>query len=133
MLFRSAHKVAALRGPILVLGASGFVGANLLRLLLEERSDVYGTSFSLPAWRLEGIPQQHVLAVDLLVPQSVQTLMQQVQPGTVFDCVAYGAYSFERDPARIYETNVTFKLRLMELLREMKVYCYIHADRKSVV
>jgi len=39
----------------------------------------------------------------------------------------FGAYSFERDVARIYETNVSFKVRLLELLRATKVHCYIHA------
>jgi len=125
------RKIAALRGPILVLGASGFVGANLMRLLLAERSDVYGTAFTLPAWRLGGLPSKNVLSVDLLVPHSVQTLLQQVAPGTVFDCVAYGAYSFERDLARIFETNITFKARLAEILRAMKVHCYIHAGSSS--
>uniref|UniRef100_Q02BA7 NAD-dependent epimerase/dehydratase n=1 Tax=Solibacter usitatus (strain Ellin6076) TaxID=234267 RepID=Q02BA7_SOLUE len=125
------RKIASLRGPILVLGASGFVGANLLRMLLEERSDVYGTAFALPAWRLEGIPKKNLLSVDLLVPQSADALVRELAPATVFDFVAFGAYSFERDVARIYETNVTFKVRLLELLRETKVHCYIHAGSSS--
>ena len=32
-----------LAGPVLVLGASGFIGANLLRRLLAVRTDVTGT------------------------------------------------------------------------------------------
>jgi len=114
-----------------VLGASGFVGANLLKILLRDRTDVYGTAFALPAWRLDGIPKKNVLSVDLLVPQSVDTLVREVAPATVFDLVAFGAYSFERDVARIYETNVGFKVRLMELLRETKVHSYVHAGSSS--
>ena len=52
--------IRQLQGPILVLGASGFIGANLLRMLLEHREDVYGTATRLPAWRLEGLPRNHV-------------------------------------------------------------------------
>jgi dolichol-phosphate mannosyltransferase len=107
------------------------VGANFLKMLLRERSDVYGTAFGLPAWRLDGLPMKKVLSVDLLVPQSVDTLVRQVEPATVFDFVAYGAYSFERDVARIYETNVSFKVQLLELLRERKVHCYVHAGSSS--
>ena len=33
--------IRALRGPILVTGASGFIGANLFKLIAEVRSDVY--------------------------------------------------------------------------------------------
>lgn len=126
-----SRKISAIRGPILVLGASGFVGANLLKMLLRDRSDAYGTAFSLPAWRLEGIPKKNVLSVDLLVPQSVDTLVRELEPATVFDFVAYGAYSFEQNAARIYETNVNFKVRLLELLRETKVHCYVHAGSSS--
>jgi dolichol-phosphate mannosyltransferase len=100
-------------------------------MLVGERSDVYGTAFSLPAWRLDGIPKKHTLSVDLLVPHSVDTLVRELEPSTVFDFVAFGAYSFERDVARIYETNVSFKVRLLELLRETKVHCYIHAGSSS--
>ena len=35
-----SSNIRQLQGPILVLGASGFIGANLLRTLLEHREDV---------------------------------------------------------------------------------------------
>jgi polyisoprenyl-phosphate glycosyltransferase len=126
-----ARKISLLRGPILVFGASGFIGANLLKLILQIRNDAYGTTFSTPAWRLQEVPAANVITVDLLVPQSTRAVMEQIQPGTVFDCVAYGAYSFERDPARIYDTNITFKVRLMELMFELGTHCYIHAGSSS--
>ena len=56
----SSTSIRQLQGPILVLGASGFIGANLLRMLLEHREDVYGTATRLPAWRLEGLPRAMV-------------------------------------------------------------------------
>ena len=37
-------KIKRLQGPILVLGASGFIGANLLRALLQYREDIFGTA-----------------------------------------------------------------------------------------
>src|SRR6266851_5554134 len=89
--------IRQLQGPILVLGASGFIGANLLRMLLEQREDVYGTATRLPAWRLEGLPQNHVLVTDLLIDSNLDALLETIKPRTIFDCIAYGAYSFETD------------------------------------
>src|SRR3954470_9519697 len=90
-------KIMRLQGTILVIGGSGFIGANLVRLLRARRDDVYATAGRLPAWRLEGVPADRVSAVDLLIESNVDALLDQVRPATVFDCIAFGAYSFETD------------------------------------
>ena len=126
-----ARKISALRGPILILGASGFIGANLLRHILAIRKDVVGTAFAMPAWRLDDVPQENIYYLDLLVAQNLETLLDEVAPSTVFDCVAYGAYSFEQDSHRIYETNIMLKVALLDLLCERGTYCYIHAGSSS--
>src|SRR5437868_4192483 len=102
------HKIKRLQGPVLVLGGSGFIGANLLSMLLKYREDVYGTTSRLPAWRLEGLPTGNVRMADLLVDSNLDTLLNEIKPRTVFNCVAYGAYSFERDSQLIYQTNFNF-------------------------
>src|SRR6185369_10616699 len=96
------EKIKKIQGPILVLGASGFIGANLLRMILKYRSDVYGTVFHTPAWRLADLPPTHVIQTDLLVDANLDSLLNRVGPKTVFNCVAYGAYSFETNSALIY-------------------------------
>lgn len=126
-----ARKVPRLQGPILVLGASGFVGANLLRTLLKYRQDVYGTASRLPAWRLEGLPSENVLVVDLLVDSNRDSLIDRVQPRTVFDCVAYGAYTFETNSELIYRTNFLFVERLLASLAPRHIACYVHAGSSS--
>jgi dolichol-phosphate mannosyltransferase len=120
-----------LHGPVLVLGASGFIGANLLRTLLESRSDVFGTASRDPAWRLSDIDPGRVITVDLLARGNLRSLLDRVQPETVFDCVAYGAYSFEQDVERMYQTNVLFKQELIEELIRRGTHCYIHAGSSS--
>ena len=44
-----SERIRRLQGPILILGASGFVGANLIRSILAVRQDVYGTTTRKPA------------------------------------------------------------------------------------
>ena len=88
----SSANIRQLQGPILVLGASGFIGANLMRMLLRHREDVYGTATQLPAWRLEDLPRDHVLVTDLLIDSNLDAMLQGVKPRSIFDCVAYGAY-----------------------------------------
>src|SRR3954465_4218489 len=91
------EKTRHLQGPILVPGASGFVGANLMRSLFALRQDVYGTTTRKPAWRPEAQPRDRVRMVDLLIDSNLDALLDDVRPRTIFHCVAYGAYSFETE------------------------------------
>ena len=103
-----SEKIRRLQGPILIIGASGFVGANLMRSVFALRQDVYGTTTRKPAWRLEDLPDNHVRTVDLLIDSNLDALLEELRPRTIFDCVAYGAYSFETDSQLIYRTNFQF-------------------------
>ena len=123
-LFNEAgsNNIRQLQGPILILGASGFIGANLLRTLMEDREDVYGTATRLPAWRLEGLPREHVLVTDLLIDSNLDAMLEAVKPRTIFDCIAYGAYSFETDRELIYRTNFNLISRLLCRLNPAEIF-----------
>jgi polyisoprenyl-phosphate glycosyltransferase len=130
-MLETSDWVRALRGPILVLGAGGFVGANLLRRLLKYREDVFGVVRTLPAWRLDGIDRRHILEADLIDLAATRNLVANVRPSTIFDCIAYGAYSFETDQELIYRTNFTALVQLMELLADTGFSAFVHAGSSS--
>lgn len=125
------EKIRELPGPILVIGASGFIGANLLRACLAERSDVGGTTFSGDGWRLAGLPAANLFHLNVLDPVSVDALLDRFRPATIFDCSAYGAYAFETDAERIHLTNYNAFLRLLESLRSRGISACIHAGSSS--
>ena len=125
------ESIKRIQGPILVLGASGFVGANLLRRLLRCRDDVYGTATRLPAWRIEDLARQAVVVTDLLIDSNLDSVLTHLKPRTIFDCVAYGAYSFETDASLIYKTNFDFVARLLGRLEARNISCYVHAGSSS--
>lgn len=126
-----AHKIKKLQGPILVLGGSGFIGANLMRALLSHRDDVYGTTTNFDAWRLEDIPEQNKVVVDLLVDSDTESLLKKITPRTVFNCVSYGGYSFETDFRLIYRTNFNLTTRLLHLMENQSIACYVHSGSSS--
>ena len=63
--------------------------------------------------------------------QILDALLDEIKPRTVFDCVAYGAYSFETDSALIYRTNFTLTEQLLKRLHERQIRAYIHAGSSS--
>jgi polyisoprenyl-phosphate glycosyltransferase len=127
----ASDNMTALSGPILVIGASGFVGANLLRALLEKREDVIGTVFSGNSWRLDGIPAENLAFLDLQDPTSVRALLNRVAPRTIFDCSSFGAYSFEAHVDRIHATNYLSFIRIMEEVAQRDITAYVHAGSSS--
>jgi len=125
------EKIVKLKGPILVLGASGFIGAVMLRMLLKVRNDVYATTTQLPNWRLDDIDSTHIIEGDLMKTGNLQRMLDKVKPKTVFNFVAYGAYSFQTDRELIYQTNVMFTSQLIEELHSRNIDCFIHAGSSS--
>jgi polyisoprenyl-phosphate glycosyltransferase len=125
------EQIRRLQGPVLVLGASGFIGANLVRALLAHRDDVYGTVYHAPAWRLDGVPARHLVVVDLLADAPRNELLERLKPRTIFNCVGYGGYSFESDSELIYETNFNLTAKVLKGLESLDVACYVHSGSSS--
>jgi len=123
--------IRALRGPVLVTGASGFIGANLFKMLAAVRDDVYAVINREKGWRLVDVHDERVIAVDLNDFAATKNLVNSVNPQTVFDCVAYGAYSFEEDTNLIYQTNFQAIVNLVSLLAAQPFAAYIHAGSSS--
>ncbi|RYG11064.1 MAG: NAD-dependent epimerase/dehydratase family protein, partial [Burkholderiales bacterium] len=123
--------IRALRGPILVTGASGFIGANLFKLIADVRPDVYAVVLREKNWRLAEVSDEQVMAVDLNDPAATKNLIDSVGPQTVFDCVAYGAYSFEQDPGLIHQTNYQSIVNLVSLLAQRPFAAFVHAGSSS--
>lgn len=126
-----ARKIAKLPGPLLVVGAGGFIGANLLRALGAVRDDVYGTVYTHGSWRLSGLPTWRLLFVNLLDHDSTTSVLERVAPAVVFDCSAYGAYSFEKDVERIHRTNYLAVIAMLEHLAGQPGTMYLHAGTSS--
>jgi dolichol-phosphate mannosyltransferase len=131
MATRSLTDPMLLAGPILVLGAAGFVGANLFLRILRQRTDVYAVVRRLPAWRLNEVPSENLVEVDLNNPAEVSRMISAINPGTIMHCAAYGAYSFETDTRLIYQTNFQALITLVEAARRAPLKAFIHAGSSS--
>jgi polyisoprenyl-phosphate glycosyltransferase len=123
--------IRALHGPILVTGASGFVGANLFHLIAKYRGDVFAVVQREKNWRLQDVPNHQIAAADLNDENAVKNLLDGTMPKTVFNCVAYGAYSFEKDASLIYETNFLSTTRMVGMLANRPFSAFVHAGSSS--
>ena len=123
--------IRRLRGAVLVLGAGGFVGANLFRMLDGVRDDVFGVVHTLPSWRVQDLTNSKLLEVDINDSSALRKLFDTVKPATVFNCAAYGAYSFETDAELIYRTNFISLIRLLDMLNSNSLSAFVQAGSSS--
>lgn len=123
---------ASATGGALVTGAAGFVGANLLRRLL---ADGHRTIAAIPPggerWRFDGVEGHLVREVDLTEPGVAHGLLQEVAPRWVFHLAAHGAYSWQRDAARIIATNVLATQGLLKAARAARCEAVVLAGTSS--
>ena len=128
--------VAALPGPILIIGASGFIGAKLFFSLAQRRRDVYAASREPGmSWRLVRLPSfvepRQLVQMDLTDTDSVRATLDRLRPRTVFNLSAYGAYERQQQVARIHEVNYIGTLNLVLGLRDVGCDALVQAGSSS--
>lgn len=127
-----ATAVKQLEGPIVVFGAGGFIGANLVRTILAHRDDVYAvTSKPFVPWRLDDINPANILHCNIIKKDQIEALFDKYKFKTIFDLAAYGAYSKQDKVELIYETNFMGLLNLLEITSQYSIKAFVHAGSSS--
>ena len=125
-------QVIRLDGPIVVFGAGGFIGANLVRSLLQYRTDVFAvTSKPFIPWRLDDINQNHILHCNIIKKDQVEKIFREQRFKTIFDLAAYGSYSKQDIVELIYQTNFNGLLNLLEISSQFSITAFLHSGSSS--
>jgi threonine 3-dehydrogenase len=103
---------------ILVTGAGGQVGLDLLRLLHDRGDDVHASDVAPPAERDAGVPWYRL---DVTDAAATARLVADVRPERVFHLAAILSARGEVDPLRTYAVNQTGTLNLLEACRQHDV------------
>ncbi|OHA08319.1 MAG: hypothetical protein A3B37_03610 [Candidatus Sungbacteria bacterium RIFCSPLOWO2_01_FULL_59_16] len=105
-----------LPSPILVTGAAGFIGANLLgRLLRGPRNNIHiFVKKDTAMWRIKHLRSKiKIHLVDIADAASVLLAIKKVKPRTIFHLATYGGYSHQRDEKAVISANIIGTHNLM--------------------
>ena len=118
---------------VAVTGATGFVGANLVRRLLDDGHEVHVlVRPDHHRWRLEDVADDlHWRIVDLGDRTELGDLLHVMAPEQVFHLAAHGAYSWQTDEAAIFAANVVATDNLVAACRRAEVGALVHTGSSS--
>jgi nucleoside-diphosphate-sugar epimerase len=118
---------------VLVTGGTGFIGANLVRRLLQEGHEVHLLLRpGYAAWRIEAIKEHLRLHLaDLRDQDSLAVAARQIAPDWIFHLAAHGAYSWQADLHQIMETNCLGTINLLEACRQAGFEAFINTGSSS--
>ncbi len=123
--------IKTLKGPIVVFGAGGFIGANLLHQLAQWRTDCIGVTHQhVVPWRLKKF-RGTVETCDIRQRDQVEILFNKHKFQTIFCYSAYGAYEKQDTPQMIYETNVIGLVNVIEVASSLGFCALVHAGSSS--
>jgi nucleoside-diphosphate-sugar epimerase len=117
----------------LLTGATGFVGANLARMLLKEGHEVNllvrkeHNPKRLEGWR----DSVSVHTVELRDREATDRFIAELKPEWIFHLAASGAYSWQNDIDRIFQTNVTSLVNLLESAAKVGFAAFVNAGSSS--
>ncbi len=111
----------------LITGASGFIGANLVRFLVEKNENVSIITRNKDLiWRLKSISSRlNIYEIDVL-NSNLTSVIKEIKPDYIFHLAAYGISSNQKDEDLMDRINIKGTKNLLGSLRNIPFKLFIN-------
>lgn len=118
---------------VVITGATGFIGGNLSRRLLQEGHDVHLLVRSgYNPWRIANIRNKiKIHEVNFLNKANLDSVISKIRPQWIFHLAAYGAYPEQNDLGHMIQTNLTNTTNLINACLKTGFEVFINTGTSS--
>ncbi len=121
------------KSSVFVTGASGFVGANIVRKLLSKKYDVHILSRTKKLSRrlkdIENLVTIH--NADITYFPQLKNVLSKINPDYIIHLAAYGAYHYQDELEKIAQINIEGTRNLLEASKNIPYKCFINTGTSS--
>jgi len=118
---------------VLITGATGFIGSNLLRRCIRDGADVsIFIRKDSNLWRIKNVVANvKKLKVDLLDRGAVEKSVNKIKPEIIFHTAVYGALSGQLDKKRIMAVNFKGAVNLIDACKKFDFELFVNSGSSS--
>ncbi len=118
---------------VLITGATGFIGANLVRMALKEGSEVYIiTRKESDKWRINDVLTYIVeYNADLQDYDKLKCIISRIKPEIIYHTATYGGRPNQKDAVRIMQTNLIGTINLITACKKYGFDLFVNTGSSS--
>ncbi len=126
-------KSGTFKKKFLLTGATGFIGACLLRRLVEEGARPHVLIHEdARLWRIKDLlPRIHCHKANVIDAAHVEKVVTRVKPDIIYHLAANGAYSSQHDADKIVMTNIVGGWNLLKACARVKYELFVNTGTSS--
>lgn len=118
---------------ILITGGAGFVGANLLRRLLEDNHEIHlFLSKETNTWRIQDVLDRvRIYHCNLTDKEAVGDSIKKIKPAIIYHLATHGAYADQTAEEKIIQTNLMGFINLLNACKKYGFKKFVNTGSSS--